>query len=135
VHTLAAVAFRAHLIDDLARLVECAIGLFLGLVCVRVAWLRAKSPVGDRRRDSSPWAILSYGIFAFVPALGGLSQFGHPLKWVNAALYGIAVGCGLVATFAKVTIHLWTGREDPPVKIPLTRGRDDAPPEDTDDGR
>jgi hypothetical protein len=102
--------FQDNLPEDIYRLIVIGMGIFLILLSLRVAFLRWKSPVGDRLRDSSPWALASYALFAAIPTIDGLQRFGEPLRWERSILYASALATGVIAAFGQVTFTMWRNR-------------------------
>jgi hypothetical protein len=105
---IASNAFGQYWLADVTRLALCTVSMFLVLLCVRVAWLRARSPKGHPLRERSPWAVLSYGLFAFIPTVLGFRKFGQPLDPLLTPIFAAALFCGVFAAFGQVTIRLWT---------------------------
>jgi hypothetical protein len=109
--TFAARPFTEHMVADALRLPLIFMGLCLIALCLRVAILRAQSPRGSALRDRSPFALLSYALFALIPTLEFAETFGRPLDARRAVLYALALGCGVLAAFAQVTVRLWMRRQ------------------------
>lgn len=109
-------AFGQYWLADVTRLIMCSISLLLVMVCIKVAWLRARSPKDSPRRDTSPWALISYGCFAFIPTVLGFRGLGGPLDPLLALMFAVALVSGVIALFGQVTIRVWarTGKTPPP---------------------
>jgi hypothetical protein len=108
-------AFGQYWLADVTRLIMCSISLLLVMVCIKVAWMRARSPKDSPRRDTSPWALISYGSFAFIPTVLGFRGLGGPLDPLLAMMFAIALVSGVIALFGQVTIRVWarTGKTPP----------------------
>lgn len=109
-------AFLDALPENIARLVLIAGGTLLILLCLRLAYLRARAPRGDRLRDSSPFALLSYAAYAAIPTIEGYLRFGAPLTPWKFTLYLLAMSAGFVAAFSQITVRVWFGRGRPPAR-------------------
>jgi hypothetical protein len=107
-------AFGEYWLADVTRLVMCFISLVLVMVCIKVAWMRARSPKNSPRRDTSPWALISYGSFAFIPTVLGFRGLGGPLDPLLAMMFAVALVSGVVALFGQVSIRLLKRADAPP---------------------
>lgn len=103
---LARDAFGEYWLADVTRFTLCAVSMVLVMMCVRFSWLRARSPKGDRRRDTSPWALLSYGLFAFIPTVLGFRNLGRPLDPLLTPIFMLALLSGGIALFGQISIRL-----------------------------
>jgi hypothetical protein len=108
--------FGPHLLADITRFLLCGISLCLVMVCMKIAWMRARSPQGHPLREQSPWALLSYGGFAFIPTVLGFRNLGKPLDPLLTPIFALALAAGVLAMFGQITIRLWSGgtRRDRP---------------------
>lgn len=104
--------FGAYVLADVVRLTLAAVGLFMVMLCVKVAWLRAKAPRNDPLRERSPAALLSYGAFAIIPTGNAIQFIGHEPDWGLLAWFAFALGTGLFAAFSQVSVHLWRRRAE-----------------------
>lgn len=105
--------FGVNMYADVTRLLLGALGLLLVMVSARVAWLRALAPRGAPLRERSPWALMSYALFASLPVVVGLQELGEPLKPLVTVVTALALVFGFVAMFGEVNLLLWTGRSQP----------------------
>jgi uncharacterized membrane protein YfcA len=115
--TPAAAAFGPFLVADITRLLLAAVGVFMVLLCLRVAWMRAKAPQGSPLRERSPWALLSYACFCAIPTGHALDNLGQPPDMLLILPFAAALFSGLFAAFGQVTIRLWT-QAPPPAPDP-----------------
>lgn len=111
---IAASAFGEYWLADVTRLVLCSVSMLLVMVCIKVAWLRARSPRDSPRRDTSPWALISYGCFAFIPTVLGFRGLGGPLDPLLALMFAVALVSGVIALFGQVSIRLLKRADAPP---------------------
>lgn len=107
-------AFGENWLADVTRFTLCAVSFFLVMVCIRVAYMRARSPRNDPQRERSPWALLSYGCFAFIPTVNGFRNLGNPLDPLLTPIFVVAILSGVVALFGQVTIKLLKRPAPPP---------------------
>lgn len=103
---------------DTYRLFVIFLGLILAMVCVKVAVTRLRDP--SQWGEGGPWALMSYGLFVFLPVINGLRRFGQPLDPWGTPIYMAAVICGMIAArhiFRQAwrdLVNRWRGREEPP---------------------
>lgn len=121
----AADAFGPNMLADVTRLALCTASMFLVLLCLRVTWLRAKAPRNHPLREQSPWAVLSYGLFAFLPTVLGFRKFGQPLDLPLTLVFAAALMSGMLAAFGQVTIRLWKWSPRGRLGIRRDKRRDD----------
>lgn len=101
------VPFHTHFAADVIRMALVVLGVFLVMVCIAVAIKRVTAPAGDQLRDSSPFALISYAAFATLPTWNGLGRFGEELNPWRTTIYVIALMCGVIAAFDRVTFAKW----------------------------
>lgn len=116
--------FGPYIVADCVRLLLAAVGVFLVMLCLKVAYMRAKSPKDDPLRERSPWALASYAAFAIIPTGNALQFIGHEPDWGLLGWFSVCLFTGLFAAFGQVTITVWTGRRGHRTAAP--------PPQDTE---
>ncbi len=83
---------------DVFRIILASSTVVLGLLVLRVAFLRLFAPPDDPVRRNSGWGLLSYASFSGIAVYDSFIRFGLPLDPTRTTLLCIALLSGFYAT-------------------------------------
>lgn len=93
-------AFGGHyVLDNFVRLILVAMGLFILMISVKVAYQTWRTREMERF-----WASLSFGLIVCAPASGSLIAFGKPLSWAYAIPYLLGVVCAIISLYWQIEL-------------------------------